>query len=86
VGVATYDFVENNDKLRTAFEVADMVFLIIFTVECALQVCYHGYRIFHDAWLTFDFIIIVMSWSLSGAQIFRAFRGKSVWQKFLDVN
>jgi Ion transport protein len=75
VGVATYDFVEDNEKLRVAFEIADQTFLIIFTVECALQVGYHGYHIFKDAWLTFDFIIVLTSWTLSGAQIFRAFRG-----------
>lgn len=75
MGIATYDFVELNPKINRVFDVSDEVFLIIFTVECALQVCYHGYRIFYDAWLTFDFIIVLSSWTFSGAQIFRAFRG-----------
>ena len=76
MGIATYDFVEDNETLNKLFDSCDLTFLIIFTIECALQVAYHGYQIFYDAWLTFDFIIVVTSWTLSGAQVFRAFRGK----------
>lgn len=74
MGVATYDFVEENPRVKRMFEVTDQVFLVIFTIECALQLCYHGYELFFDGWLTFDLFVVVMSWSLSGAQIFRAFR------------
>jgi hypothetical protein len=51
--MATYDFVENNNRLRTAFEIADQVCLIIFTAECGPLVEFHGYHIFSDARLTF---------------------------------
>lgn len=74
MGIATYSFVKDNPAMNKAFETTDLVFLIIFTVELALQFIYYGIRFFLDGWLVFDFIIIVTSWSLSGIQVVRAFR------------
>ena len=86
--VATYDFVKENDDLKRAFEITDMVFLVIFTIELVMQIVYHSWRIFLDGWLVFDLVIITMSWIpvggsasqfeslqvLRALRIFRAFR------------
>jgi len=50
------------------------VFLILFTIELVLQFIYRGYFLFTDAWLVFDFTIILLSWAFSKVQIIRAFR------------
>ena len=39
-----------------------------------MQFIYHGFRLFLDGWLVFDFIIILLSWAFASAQIIRAFR------------
>jgi hypothetical protein len=74
MGLATFNFVSQNPSVNAAFESADTVFLIIFTVELILQFIYHGVRLFLDGWLLFDFTIIILSWSLASLQIIRAFR------------
>mmetsp|Transcript_8824 Transcript_8824/g.19794 ORF Transcript_8824/g.19794 Transcript_8824/m.19794 type:complete len:355 (+) Transcript_8824:255-1319(+) len=74
MGVATFDFVTENPAVDSAFEKTDLVFLIIFTVELVMQLIYHGFALFLDGWLFFDFVIVVLSWSFAGLQIIRAFR------------
>lgn len=74
MGIATFDFVSDDPDINTAFETTDLVFLIIFSVEAGMQLCYHGAALFFDGWLVFDVIIVVLSWSLTGLQIIRAFR------------
>ncbi len=74
MGVATFDFVDENPEVSRAFEITDLFFLVVFTVEIAMQLVYHGYKLFLDGWLFFDFVIVVLSWSLSQLQIIRAFR------------
>jgi hypothetical protein len=51
-----------------------LAFLSIFTVELLLHLIYRGWLLFQDGWLNFDFVIIVMTWSLESLQIVRAFR------------
>jgi hypothetical protein len=74
MGIATFDFVENNQQLTFAFNRTDLIFLIIFTIELVLQFVFRGWRLFRDGWLIFDLIVITMSWSLARFQIIRAFR------------
>jgi hypothetical protein len=74
MGIATFDFVAKNKQRRMAFERTDNIFLIIFTIESGMQLIYHGWRLFLDAWLFFDISIIIISWSMSHMQIIRAFR------------
>jgi Ion transport protein len=74
MGLATYDFVKDNDRVLRIFEIVDQTFLIIFTVELGLQFVYLGFRILLDGWLVFDLIVIVTSWSFASVQIVRAFR------------
>jgi hypothetical protein len=74
MGIATFDFVSENPNVDNAFEKTDLAFLIIFTVELGMQLLYHGWRLFTDGWLVFDFVIVVLSWSFASLQIIRAFR------------
>ena len=74
MGLGTFDFVKESDTASNIFDIVDLVFLIIFTVELALQFLYHGWRLFLDGWLIFDFLIITISWSFSEVQIIRSFR------------
>eukprot|EP00536_Pseudo-nitzschia_multiseries_P012211 jgi/Psemu1/207919/e_gw1.452.16.1 len=78
MGIATYPKIKCDDKLSKAFDHADTIFLIIFSIELIMQMIYHGYRLFYDMWLVFDLVIISLSWALirvnSGIQVFRAFR------------
>lgn len=74
MGVATFDFVTDDPKVQSKFEKADMAFLIVFTIELAMQLIYRSYTLFQDAWLTFDFVIVLVSWAFEGVQIIRAFR------------
>ena len=74
MGVATFDFVTENPHVVQIFSTVDSIFLIIFTIELGLQLFYRGLSLINDAWLVFDFIIIVLSWSLQSIQIIRAFR------------
>lgn len=74
MGIATYDFVKADPEVDAVFETVDLIFLIIFTFELALQFIYLGWRLVLDGWLLFDLVIIVTSWSFSSVQIIRAFR------------
>lgn len=74
MGVATFPSIKNNPEMMKKFDTCDLVFLIIFTIESAMQLIYHGWMLFKDGFLVFDLLIVVMSWALDGTQVFRAFR------------
>jgi Ion transport protein len=74
MGVATFGFVTDSPAVTQGFEVADRAFLIVFTIESALQLIYHGIHLFSDGWLLFDFVVVLLSWSLESMQVVRAFR------------
>lgn len=74
MGIGTFDFVTENPDVSSVFEKIDLAFLIIFTAEITLQLTFRGFKLFMDGWLVFDFVIVLISWSLSSLQIIRAFR------------
>ncbi len=74
MGVGTYDFVTENESASDIFDTVDKVFLIIFTVELCLQFVYEGLYLFKNGWLTFDFLIIVISWASEGFAVIRTLR------------
>jgi hypothetical protein len=74
MGIATFDFVEENEAVDNVFTQVDQTFLIIFTVEASMQLFYLGLSLFSDGWLIFDLAIVVLSWSFESLQIVRAFR------------
>jgi Ion transport protein len=74
MGVATFDFVTENQSVAEIFEVVDQTFLIIFTIELGLHLIHLGLKLFLDGWLVFDFTVILLSWSFATMQVIRAFR------------
>jgi Ion transport protein len=75
MGVATFDFVEKSADISKAFETADLVFLVLFSIELLLQFIAHGViGVLSNGWMCFDTIIIVASWSLAHLQVARAVR------------
>lgn len=74
MGLGTVSFIKDDPEKFALFEWVDMGFLIIFTLELLVQFTYHGYHLFFDGWLVFDFVIVVLSWGLRHVQIIRAFR------------
>merc|ERR1712157_364282 len=75
----------DNEKLDYAFNFSDKVFLIIFTIELVMQIIYHGFALFLDGWLTFDFVIVILSWvfnSMQGIRAFRIFRALRLVARF----
>jgi len=74
MGIATFPFVKENPDMSDKFDLADQIFLVIFTVESGLQLLYYGWFLFTDSFLVFDLLIVIMSWALEGTQVIRAFR------------
>jgi len=74
IGIGTFNFVTENDRIDAIFHKVDRAFLIIFTIELVMQFIYRGLHLFTDGWLVFDLVIIVMSWAFESVQIIRAFR------------
>lgn len=74
MGLATFDFVEENPDVLNAFELTDKVFLVIFTIELGMQFMFLGWRLLLDGWLVFDLIVVSISWFFEDLQIVRAFR------------
>lgn len=85
MGIGTFDFVTENPQLDYAFNFTDKVFLIIFTIELVMQIIYHGFGLFQDGWLVFDFVIVTLSWvfnSMQGIRAFRIFRALRLVTRF----
>ena len=74
MGLATFDFVEENSDVLNAFETTDKVFLVIFTIELGMQFMFLGWRLLLDGWLVFDLVVVSISWFFEDLQIVRAFR------------
>jgi Ion transport protein len=75
LGIGTYPFVMEHEDIDEVVEVIDKVFLILFTVELAMNFRYHGIqKLFRNSWLTFDFWVVVLSWAFSALQIIRTVR------------
>ena len=79
-GVATFPSMKQNAQLMSAFNKVDLVILVVFTIESAMNLFYEGRRFVRDGWLVFDLLIVTISWiatevkSLQVFRIFRAFR------------
>jgi hypothetical protein len=74
IGIATFSTVRDNPEAKSTFELIDRVFLIVFTIEAAMQLIYHGSALFKDAWLVFDLSIVAISWAFDELQVARSFR------------
>jgi len=68
IGVGTYDVISEDEHAQTVFNLLDLVFLIIFTVELGLTIFYQRLSSFTDMWVMFDFLSITLSWIFSGGE------------------
>ena len=66
IGISTFSFVTDSKSISDTFEKIDLGFLIIFTVELAVNFVAYGLDLFKDGWLVFDFFLILFSWAFSG--------------------
>ena len=76
-GAVTFPAIKDNPQLSSLFETLDMVFLVIFTLDIAMQLVSVGTRYFSDGWNLFDLLVVLISWmsiSLTGLYAFRVFR------------
>jgi len=80
-GVATFPTIKDDPDIQRIFDIVDLLFLVIFTIESILQIFFNGFtRFFKDGWLVFDLIIVMVSWvsveidELSAFRVMRALR------------
>ncbi len=78
LGIGTFDFITTNSQAQAAFDIIDLIFLVVFTIEVALRVFSKGKSFFCDFWLLFDLFLIATSWvGFTGIGLdFVALRGK----------
>jgi len=74
MGVSTTERVRNDLPLAKVIDNVDRAFLLIFTVETAMQLYYFGFALFLDWWLVFDLVVVFVSWGSARYQVFRSFR------------
>ena len=74
MGIATFDFVTEDEYTAFVFERIDLAFLVIFTIEIIMHFIYRGRELFGKKWLLFDLMVISFSWAFTSMQVFRAFR------------
>lgn len=72
MGLETFDFISKHTQVMLALDVLDRSILVLFTIELVLHLVYKCSL--KDAWLTFDLVVIVASWSFEQLQVARAFR------------
>ena len=73
-GIATFPAIKNDPTRVTAFEVCDLWFIVIFSIEIIMNLIAQGREFFKDGWLVFDLLIVVVSWISIEVYFLRAFR------------
>ena len=82
MGLDTLDVVRQNDALYQAFESAEFLFLVLFTIELLLDFGYRGIGLFKSRWLLFDFVVVALSWAFPTVQVVRTFRALRLLTRF----
>ena len=72
LGLGTFEFVAENDTANNGIDLVDRTLLVTFTFELLLQILYSCSL--RDAWLRFDLIVIIASWSFEQLQVTPGFR------------
>lgn len=85
MGIATSDWVKENERVDEIFFRFDRSFLISFTLESAMHLIHLGPALFAEGWLVFDLLIVILSWSFESLQIVRAFRIFRAFRLFTRV-
>ena len=74
MGIETSKWVQNNPERKATVSNVDHAFLIIFTIEIAMQLYYYWISLFLDPWLVFDLVVVIVSWIAEEFQVVRSFR------------
>lgn len=77
LGLITFPVIKDDPALSRIFNIADMTFLVIFTIDIAMQLFSMGERYFKNGWCLFDLLVVLISWlsiSVTGLYAFRVFR------------
>lgn len=74
IALATCDFVTENPKMQSYFDIMDECVLSIFTLELGLHLMYYGHTFFTDGWLLFDLFVVTTSWGFKATSVLRSFR------------
>ena len=74
LGIATMDFVTDYSHTSELFHRVDILFMMVFTTEIAMQFGYRGKALFRDIWLTADVVLVGLTWVLILIPFFREFR------------
>ena len=74
LGLETYPAVQ--ERWGEVLHAANLVVIIVFTLELALKLWAYGLPFFRDGWNVFDLLVVVVSWMpvLPGAQVLRVLR------------
>jgi len=74
LAIGTFNFVTENHSVNSDFDRVSDAFLVIYTIETAMQLIYHGLAMFKNGWHLFDFTLIIFSWIFQISPSFRAIR------------
>jgi len=74
MGVATFEFVTDDEDAQETVDVVDEVILSMFTVELIMNIFAYNIIFHKDSWRMFDLMTIVLSLSFSNFKIIRSFR------------
>lgn len=86
IGAQGFPIVQENPQLDRAFEIVDLMVLVVFTIESLVHFIFLGLRRFvKDRWLVFDFTIVVISWIALRVRELMAFRVFRAWRFVTQV-
>jgi hypothetical protein len=74
LGLATFDFVSENQRAHNAFSGLSIAFNSLFTIELLLRLVHYRAGFFTDGWSLFDSVVIGISWIFSFLAVVRPFR------------
>ena len=80
MGVATLDFVTDYGNTFDLFHQVDIIFMLFFSVEIAMQFMYRGTSLFENPWLTFDVLIVTLTWVIILIPAFIEFRAIRIFR------
>jgi hypothetical protein len=79
LGLATFDFVQDNEFRKNLFHASSVLFLVLAFIELSLQLCFHQLSAMLEGFVLFDLAVILAAWfghmpSLLVIRLFRVVR------------
>jgi hypothetical protein len=79
--LSTFDFAKSGPTFQ-AFDIMDQSFLVIFTIESAMQLIYWDIKLIKNKWLLFDLVLVIASWAFQAFTVLRCLRILKIASKF----